>query len=235
MNVKKTTTSKRTQGAQAEAPEGTSEANQGIKGLRGPAQRETVQGLSRPVLTATKVSITNEAGGTTDLPEGLYRFQVNAMWDDEECGVRMRGTLLDPDAIALARSLGSTGGEESDIFDPSAVFVSEFKCQGGDAAIAAAWGQWQKFQNAFLATPEGQAAMDAEEALRFRRMARCYGPDLKKGDLGRSFRLRSEPETLYTLTGMVSGEDGMQLVGVSPKGAKRYFGIYSALKEIEFA
>jgi hypothetical protein len=55
------------------------------------------------------VSILNDVGGTTFLPHGDYRVEIERSFHDYETGVRMIGFLLDEADIALATEAGTTG------------------------------------------------------------------------------------------------------------------------------
>ncbi len=58
---------------------------------------------------APTVYFNNDVGGTSALPAGRYRVQVDRSWDDYETGVRVVGTLLDEADIETAIKTGTTG------------------------------------------------------------------------------------------------------------------------------
>jgi hypothetical protein len=55
------------------------------------------------------VSVTNDVGGHSSLPEGRYPVRITKTWDDYETGRRMIGELLFPKDIETARKAGTTG------------------------------------------------------------------------------------------------------------------------------
>ena len=103
----------------------------------------------------SKVTITNDVGGTTALPEGRYEVEVGKGWDDYETGAHFKGKLVKKADIAVARKAGTTGykpehyaeryGESSEVarraaeaaktFDPKTVYASEFDEIGNAAAV----------------------------------------------------------------------------------------------------
>ena len=56
--------------------------------------------------TGPIVSINNNVGGTTELPEGRYRVEIIREFYDYEVGVRLHGRLLDAEQIASSRKTG---------------------------------------------------------------------------------------------------------------------------------
>lgn len=55
------------------------------------------------------VSLSNDVGGTSELPVGNYRVKVTRHWTDGEIGDRCAGFLLDPQDIETSRIAGTTG------------------------------------------------------------------------------------------------------------------------------
>jgi hypothetical protein len=55
------------------------------------------------------VTLTNDVGGTGELPVGLYRVEVVSSHRDSETGRWVRGRLLDPRDVEAARAAGTTG------------------------------------------------------------------------------------------------------------------------------
>ena len=88
-------------------------------------------------------TIHNDVGGTTRLPEGRYRVEVDREWDDYETGGHISGLLVDDEAIEIARTEGTTGrtpedykdypyradkvAEHQKTWNPTRVFCSEFE------------------------------------------------------------------------------------------------------------
>jgi len=84
------------------------------------------------------VSISNNVGGTKELPKGRYKVEIIHGFYDYEVGTRLHGRLLDPEQIAISRKTGEvfkpewegqtlpdghaeTAIETRKIFDPSLV------------------------------------------------------------------------------------------------------------------
>jgi hypothetical protein len=71
------------------------------------------------------VSITNDVGGTSELPVGNYRVKVTKAWGDYEIGGRGIGVLLNEKDIKKSRKAGTTPWKEKKgEFDPSIVYFS---------------------------------------------------------------------------------------------------------------
>jgi hypothetical protein len=72
--------------------------------------------------------MSNDVGGTGELPPGRYRVEVTKTWHDYETGNRCHGKLLDPEAVAIARKAGTTGYRDRKtnppVFDPSKVYFN---------------------------------------------------------------------------------------------------------------
>ena len=62
-----------------------------------------------------KVGLINDAGGSTELPQGTrraparYRVRITRSWGDYEIGGRCEGLLLDDADVDLARETATTG------------------------------------------------------------------------------------------------------------------------------
>lgn len=100
------------------------------------------------------VTLTNDMGGTQEMPKGRYKVRIVEAWEDDETGQRMRGELLDEKAVAKARKAGTTPftpkvigkqwpkvGKEvartKKAFNPKIVYFSEFNCKPMEVALKA--------------------------------------------------------------------------------------------------
>lgn len=71
------------------------------------------------------VYITNDVGGTTELPPGRYRVALERSWDDYETGIRMVGRLVEESDIEIATRAGTTGHAPPDThYRPTEVYFS---------------------------------------------------------------------------------------------------------------
>lgn len=59
--------------------------------------------------------ISNDLGGTQEMPAGRYRVRLEKSWDDYEIGGRCIGFLVDAKDIETARKVGTTGYTEADL------------------------------------------------------------------------------------------------------------------------
>lgn len=77
-------------------------------------------------LTISKSSVAaiiNDLGGTTYLPDGVYRVRVERSWYDYEIGGRMAGVLTDEASVAVAREVGTTPYEpKAATFSPEKIY-----------------------------------------------------------------------------------------------------------------
>src|SRR4051812_28228290 len=58
---------------------------------------------------AATLYITNDVGGTTQLPAGTYRVRLLEYWYDDEIGIRCVGELLGPADVEVPGKGGTTG------------------------------------------------------------------------------------------------------------------------------
>lgn len=70
------------------------------------------------------ISIVNDLGGTSTLPQGDYRVRVTRAWGDYEIGARCEGELLDHTSIEIARATGTTGYSPRVLFEPHRVYFA---------------------------------------------------------------------------------------------------------------
>jgi len=95
------------------------------------------------------VCITNDVGGTENLPKGRYRVRLTKQWNDYETGQVLHGELIEKDDIAKARKAGTTpwtpehyrkeypanpglalrAAKAKKEFNPKKVFFSGFNCE----------------------------------------------------------------------------------------------------------
>jgi hypothetical protein len=72
----------------------------------------------------TSVSILNDRGGTSWLPEGFYVVRITRAWHDYEIGWRCWGDLLSPADVELSRQAGVTGHPPTQPLQPARVFFA---------------------------------------------------------------------------------------------------------------
>jgi hypothetical protein len=98
-----------------------------LRGVKGRTGTVTVENRKLETL-----SIQNDMGGHSNLPDGQYRVRVVKGWFDYESGKHYICELLEEKDIETARKVGTTGHppekarKDAKPFDPKTVYVSQF-------------------------------------------------------------------------------------------------------------